>query len=146
MKTHSIKPADIEKKWVVVDCTDQSLGRLSSQIAYLLRGKHKPSFVPHLDCGDNVIAINAEKIKLTADKLEKKLYHHHTGYIGGIKSISAKDLQAKKPGELIMRAVKGMLPKNKLSNAVIKNLKVYAGSEHPHSAQKPSEAPQRLVV
>lgn len=146
MKTHSIKPADINKEWVIVDCADQSLGRISSQIAYLLRGKHKPSFVPHLDCGDNVIAINADKVKFTSNKLEKKLYYHHTGYIGGIKSVSAKSLMEKKPEEVVFKAVKGMLPKNKLSRSVILNLKVYSGSEHPHSAQKPSEAPKRLVV
>lgn len=146
MKTHSIKPSDIKKEWVVVDCENMSLGRISSQIAYILRGKHKPTFVPHLDCGDNVVAINADKVKLTANKMENKLYHHHTGFIGGIKSVSAKELMERKPEALVMKAVKGMLPKNKLSNAVLKNLKVYAGSEHPHSAQKPVPAPQRLVV
>lgn len=145
MKTHSIKPADIKKEWVVVDSENQSLGRISSQIAYILRGKHKPTFVPHLDCGDNVIVINADKVRLTADKLEKKIYYHHTGYVGGIKAVTAKNLLEKKPEKVIFNAVKGMLPKNKLARAVIKNLKVYSGSEHPHSAQKPVPAPKRLV-
>ena len=142
MRTHSVKPDGLKKDWVIVDSKDRPLGRVASQIAYLLRGKHKPTFVPHLDCGDNVIVINADKVKLTSNKLETKMYYHHTGYIGGIKTRAAKDL---KPEERLFNAVKGMLPKNKLSRAVIKNLKVYVGEEHPHTAQQPIAAPTRLV-
>jgi large subunit ribosomal protein L13 len=107
MKTHSIKPADINKEWVIVDCADQSLGRISSQIAYLLRGKHKPSFVPHLDCGDNVIAINADKVKLTSNKLEKKLYYHHTGYIVGLSQSLLKVLWKRNQKKLFLKLLKG---------------------------------------
>ncbi len=142
MRTHSVKPDGLDKNWVIVDSKDRSLGRVASQIAHLLRGKHKATFVPHLDCGDNVIVINAEKIKLTANKAETKIYYHHTGFIGGIKARAAKDIPAE---ELLYNAVKGMLPKNKLSRAVIKNLKVYTGEEHPHEAQSPVPAPSRLV-
>jgi large subunit ribosomal protein L13 len=145
MKTFSVKPADIQKNWIVVDAADQPLGRVSTEIARLLRGKHKPTFVPHLDCGDNVIVINAEKVKLTGNKWLNKFYHHHTGYIGGIKSISARDLFDKKPEALIEKAVKGMLPKNKLSRHIFLNLRVYKGSEHGHEAQKPVVAQSRLV-
>jgi len=146
MKTCSITPADIKKEWVIVDGSNIPLGRVASQIAHILRGKHKASFVPHLDCGDNVIVINAEKISLSGNKWEQKTYYHHTGYIGGIKAITAKDLFQKKPEQMITKAVKGMLPKNKLANKQIKNLKVYVGSEHPHEAQKPSSAPMRLIT
>ena len=143
MRTHSVKPDGLEKNWVIVDSKDRSLGRVASQIAYLLRGKHKPTFVPHLDCGDNVIVINAAKAKLTANKAETKIYYHHTGFVGGIKARAAKDIA---PDQLLYNAVKGMLPKNKLSREVIKNLKVYVGEEHPHEAQKPVPAPSRLVA
>lgn len=137
MKTCSIKPADIRKKWVTVDATGQSLGRLASEVARVLRGKHKPSFVPHLDCGDYVVVTNAAKVKLTGRKLEQKNYHHHTGYIGGIKEIPAQELLEKHPERLVQFAVRGMLPKSKLGRKVYLNLKVYAGAEHQHGAQKP---------
>ena len=137
MKTQSIKPKDIRKSWVIVDASERNLGRLASDISYVLRGKHKPYFVPHLDCGDNVVVVNAQKVHLTGQKLEKKVYYHHTGYIGGIKGKTAKELLEKKPEDMLFKAVKGMLPKNKLANKLMKNLKVYAGSEHPHSAQNP---------
>ena len=146
MKTCSITPADIKKEWVIVDGSNIPLGRVASQIAHILRGKHKASFVPHLDCGDNVIVINAEKIHLSGNKWDQKTYYHHTGYIGGIKAITAKDLFQKKPEQILTKAVKGMLPKNKLANKQIQNLKVYMGSEHPHEAQKPSPAPMRLIT
>lgn len=145
MKTISITPANIEKQWVLVDAEGQTLGRLASEISRVLRGKNKPTFVPHLDCGDNVIVVNAEKIKLTGDKLSKKVYYHHTGYMGGIKSIKAEDLIVKNPEKMLTLAVRGMLPKNKLSRKVIKNLKVYAGSEHPHTAQKTVALAPRLA-
>jgi large subunit ribosomal protein L13 len=145
MKTSKVTPANIEKKWVVIDCAKQPLGRVASEIARILRGKHKPSYVPHLDCGDYVIATNIKDIVLTGNKWENKIYYHHTGYIGGIKDINAKDLFAKRPEDLMIKAVKGMLPKNKLANQVIKNLKVYCDSNHPHEAQKPQEAQPRLV-
>lgn len=143
MKTCSVKPSDIQKKWLLVDASDQQLGRLASEIARLLRGKHKPNFVPHLDCGDNVIVTNAKKISLTGRKLDQKFYFHHSGYIGGIKGISAKDLLEKNPTHLIELAVKGMLPKNKLSAKIMKNLRIYAGNDHDQSAQRPEAAPER---
>jgi large subunit ribosomal protein L13 len=136
MKTISITPANIEKQWVLVDAEGQTLGRLASEISRVLRGKNKPTFVPHLDCGDYVIVINADKVNLTGNKLVNKVYHHHTGYMGGLKSIKAEDLLVKNPTKILTLAVRGMLPKNKLARKVIKNLKVYAGSEHPHTAQK----------
>ena len=145
MKTCSITPSHIKKNWVVVDAKDQALGRVASEVAYLLRGKNKPTYVPHLDCGDNVIVINAKKVKLTGQKWEQKTYYHHTGYIGGIKSITAKDLFAKNPTDLIQSAVKGMLPKNKLSRKVIKNLRIFSEEEHNHVQQKPAVAQPRLA-
>lgn len=145
MKTCSIKPADIKKQWFTVDATDKPLGRLASEIAYVLRGKHKPSFVPHLDCGDNVIVTNAEKIRLTGEKWNEKIYYHHSGYIGGIKAIRAADLLAKHPERLLETAVKGMLPKNKLARQIVQNLRVYAGTDHPHKAQNPQPMPSRTA-
>ena len=145
MKTVQVKTADIDKKWVVVDAKGQSLGRLASQIAHVLRGKHKPNFVPYWDCGDNVIVTNAKEVKLTGDKWNKKVYYHHTGYIGGIKSVVAKDLNESNPEKMITLAVKRMLPKNKLSSQLMKNLRVYAGADHGQQAQKPVAMPQRLV-
>ena len=138
MRTCSIKPADIQKKWVTVDATGKSLGRLASEIARVLRGKHKPTFVPHLDCGDNVVVTNASKVNLTGRKWEDKNYYHHTGYIGGIKEISAQDLLQKHPERLVQFAVKGMLPKNKLGADLFRNLYVFADSDHKFEAQKPS--------
>ena len=145
MKTISIKASDIQKKWMIVDASGQVLGRLATEIAHVLRGKHKPTFVPHLDCGDNVVVINAEKIKLTGSKLSKKFYHHHTGYIGGIKSIKAGKLSAEHPERLITTAVAGMLPKTKLGKQMATNLRVYKGAQHPHEAQKPEPLTARTA-
>lgn len=145
MKTQSVTPSDIKKQWLLVDAKDKSLGRVASEVARLLRGKHKPSFVPHLDCGDNVIVINADKVSLTGKKWDAKFYYRHSNYIGGIKSTVAKDMLDTYPDRLVSIAVKGMLPHNKLGRKVLGNLKVYAGSEHPHDAQKPVSAPPRLA-
>lgn len=145
MKTYSVKPADIKKSWVIIDAEDKSLGRVASEIARILRGKHKATYVPHLDCGDNVVVLNASKVKLTGNKISQKVYYRHSNFIGGIKATSASDLLAAYPERVIESAVKGMLPHNKLGRRVIKNMKVYAGSEHPHEAQKPVSAPLRLA-
>lgn len=144
MKTYSVKPADIKKQWVVVDAADQTVGRLATEVARVLRGKHKPTFVPHLDTGDFVVVINAEKVKFTGNKMKDKFYHHHTGWIGGIKSISAETMLAKKPERILEHAIRGMLPKGPLGRKVGLNLKVYAGSEHPHVAQKPVAMQPRM--
>jgi large subunit ribosomal protein L13 len=135
--TYSAKDADFEGKWYVVDASGAVLGRLASAVAARLRGKHNPLFTPHVDTGDFIIVINADKIKLTGRKWVQKLYHRHTGYIGGLKTASAKELLEKRPEELIRRAVKGMLPKNKLGSRLFTKLKVYAGGDHPHQAQQP---------
>lgn len=145
MLTHNVKPDEIVKNWVIVDAKGQSLGRVSTEIARILRGKHKPNFVPYLDCGDNVIVINAEKVVLTGRKLKQKHYYRYSGYIGGLKSISAEDLLAKYPERLLEASVKGMLPKNKLSRSLLTNLKIYAGESHPHAAQNPVAASPRLA-
>ena len=145
MKTISITPKDIVKQWVLVDAEGQTLGRLASEIARVLRGKNKPTFVPHLDCGDNVIVVNASKVKLTGDKLFKKVYYHHTGYMGGLKSMKAEDMIVKNPEKMLTLAVRGMLPKNKLNRKILKNMKVYPGSEHPHTAQKTVALAPRLA-
>lgn len=145
MKTQSVKPTDIQKEWVLVDAAKKPLGRVASEVARLLRGKHKPSFVPHLDCGDHVVIINAKDVVLTGRKWDQKVYYRHSNYIGGIKATMAKDLVQTHPERLLETAVKGMLPRNKLGRKILKNLKVYAGSEHPHTAQKPVQAPARLV-
>ncbi len=136
-KTVSANKATVKKNWVLVDATDQVLGRLSSVVAMILRGKHKPDFTPHVDCADYVIVINAEKIKLTGNKRDQKVYVHHTGYPGGQRHVSFARLQNKKPEAIIEKAVKGMLPKNRLGSEMFRNLHVYVGSEHPHAAQKP---------
>lgn len=135
--TYFAKHSDIQIKWWVVDANGAILGRLASMIASRLRGKHNPLFTPHIDTGDHVIVINAEKIALTGKKLEKKQYYRHSGYIGGLKSITARKLLEKKPEDLVRFAVKGMLPKNRLGRSLFKKLKVYSGAEHPHEAQKP---------
>ena len=137
MKTHSIKQSDIKKKWVIVDAADQTLGRLATEVARVLRGKHKATFTPHLDTGDNVIVINAAKVKMSGSKLTDKFYHHHTGYIGGIKQKSANDILDTNPERLISIAVRGMLPKNKLGRGLSTNLRVYADDKHGHEGQKP---------
>lgn len=136
-KTYSATPSTIEKKWVLIDAEDQSLGRVSSEIASILRGKNKPEFTPHMDAGDNVVVINAEKVKLTGKKMTDKEYFRHTGYPGGEKFTTAKEMMEKDPTSLITIAVKGMLPKTKLGRQLLTNLRVYAGPVHPHSAQQP---------
>ena len=129
--------ATVTKEWVVIDATNEVLGRLASQIAKILRGKNKPGYTPHVDCGDYVIVVNAEKVKLTGDKLTEKVYVRHTGYPGGQRFATAQDYLKKKPEFVIEEAVRGMLPKTRLGEAIFKNLKVYAGAEHPHAAQNP---------
>ena len=137
MKTHVTKPADVEHKWFVVDAEGQTLGRLSTQIAAILRGKHKPTFSPSVDCGDYVVVLNADKFKVTGNRLDQKMYYKHSGYPGGLSEISLRDQIVKFPTRPIELAVKGMLPKNKLGRRMIKKLKVYTGTEHPHEAQNP---------
>jgi len=126
-----------QQKWWLVDAEGKVLGRLASEVANVLRGKNKPIFTPHVDTGDFVVVVNAEKVKLTGNKWSQKMYHHHSGFLGGLKSVSAGDLVRRKPEALIQHAVKGMLPKNRLGRKMIKKLKVYAGQEHPHEAQQP---------
>ena len=135
--TYSAKKSDIDEKWWLVDAEGEVLGRLATQIAARLRGKHNPLFTPHVDSGDSVVVVNAEKIVLTGRKWAQKKYYHHSGYIGGLKEITAKKLLEKQPEDLIRFAVKGMLPKNRLGRTLLKKLKVYAGGSHPHEAQKP---------
>ncbi len=135
--TYSAKKSDIKEKWWVIDAEGQVLGRLATSVASRLRGKHNPLFTPHVDTGDSVIVVNAEKIVLTGRKWDQKNYYRHSGYTGGLKTINAKKLLEKKPEDLLRIAVKGMLPKNSLGRTLIKKLKVYAGGEHPHEAQKP---------
>ena len=137
MKTPLAQKGSVEKKWHLVDANGKTLGRLASRISILLRGKHKPIFTPHVDAGDFVVVVNAEKISLTGKKWKEKLYIHHSGYPGGLKSISAEKILQTKPERLIMMAVQGMLPKTKLGRKLIKKLKVYAGNTHPHQAQQP---------
>ena len=138
-KTVSANKATVNKEWVVVDAEGEVLGRLASKVAKLIRGKHKPNFTPHVDCGDNVIVINAEKIRVTGNKMKDKVYHRHTGYIGNLKSITLEKQLAEHPERVIQSAVKGMLPRNPLGRAMFRKLHVYAGPEHPHQAQQPKE-------
>jgi large subunit ribosomal protein L13 len=137
VRTFTAKTAEIEREWYVVDAEGQTLGRLASRIAPIIRGKHKPIYTPHLDCGDYVIVINADKVRVTGQKMEQKFYYRHSGYPGGLKSISLRDQLATYPERVLQSAVKGMLPKNKLGRRMIKKLKVYAGDSHPHEAQQP---------
>ena len=137
MSTYMASASNIERKWYVVDAADYTLGRLASQVAAVLRGKNKPTYTPFLDCGDNVIVINAEKIKVTGKKLDQKIYYHHSDYVGGMKEQTLKEKLAKKPEDVIYLAVKGMLPKGPLGRQMIKKLHVYAGAEHNHAAQQP---------
>ena len=137
MGTYFAKQTDVIRKWYLVDANGKTLGRLASRVAILLRGKHKPTFTPRIDTGDHVVIINADKIRLTGDKLKTKTYIHHTGYPGGLKSVTAEHLHAKNPTGLVTRAIKGMLPKNPLGKQMARKLKVYAGTEHPHEAQRP---------
>lgn len=137
MKTFSPKPEDINREWFVVDAEDKILGRLATQIAHRLRGKHKPEFAPHVDNGDFIVVVNCEKIKVTGKKMTDKKYYRYTGYVGGLRETSLSDMLTKKPEEVIRKAVQGMLPKNRLGAAMLKKLKIYTGSEHPHAAQNP---------
>ena len=137
MKTFMASPATIDRKWYVVDATDMTLGRLASEVAKVLRGKNKPIFTPHIDTGDNVIVINAEKIKVTGKKMDQKIYYRHSDYVGGMKETTLKEMLAKKPEQVIELAVKGMLPKGPLGKQMYTKLHVYAGAEHAHAAQKP---------
>ena len=137
MKTYMATPSTIERKWYVVDAADKTLGRLAAEVAKVLRGKHKPTFTPHMDTGDHVIIINADKVRLTGKKLFQKVYFRHSGYLGGDKYTKAGDMLAKNPVRMVELAVRGMVPHNRLGSQIIKKLHVYAGSEHPHAAQKP---------
>ena len=137
MKTYMATPSTIERKWYVVDAAYKTLGRLAAEVAKVLRGKHKPTFTPHMDTGDHVIIINADKVRLTGKKLVQKVYFRHSGYLGGDKYTKAGDMLAKNPVRMVELAVRGMVPHNRLGSQIIKKLHVYAGSEHPHAAQKP---------
>jgi len=138
MKTYSAKPAEVDKKWVMIDGQGLVVGRLASIIAMRLRGKHKPSYTPHVDCGDNVIVVNAEKVVLTGRKVQQKVYHNHTGYVGGIKERSAKSiLEGRFPERIVEKAVERMLPRGPLGRVQLGNLRVYKGPDHPHAAQSP---------
>jgi len=139
MKTFTATPSTIKREWCVVDATDKTLGRLATELATRLRGKHKPEFTPNMDTGDHMVVINAEKIKVTGKKLEDKIYYHHTGYIGNLKSINLGKLLDQHPERVLQNAVKGMLPKNPLGRAMFRKLHVYAGPEHPHEAQQPTQ-------
>jgi len=137
MKTFSAKTQDVVKAWVVIDAADQSLGRVASKVAAIVRGKTKPIYTPHVDTGDNVIIINAAQVKLTGNKWGNKIYHHHTGYIGHLRSLSAKQIMEKNPRELLKKAINGMLPKTRLGRTLRNNYRIYDNAEHPHSGQKP---------
>lgn len=137
MKTYSPKPSEIKHEWYLVDAENKTLGRLASEIAKVLRGKHKPIYAPHLDTGDYVIVINAEKVHVTGNKLDQKMYYRHSGYPGGLKSITLREQLKRRPTRVIRSAVKGMLPHNRLGRAIMRKLKIYAGDSHPHQAQQP---------
>lgn len=137
MKSFMASPSTIERKWYVVDAAGYTLGRLASEVAKVLRGKNKPIFTPHMDCGDYVIIVNAEKVKVTGRKLDQKIYYHHSAYVGGMKETTLREMMAKKPEKVVKLAVKGMLPKGPLGDDMMKKLHVYAGPEHEHAAQKP---------
>ena len=138
MKTYTARPGDIQRQWLVVDAEGRTLGRLATQVAMVLRGTHKPIYTPHIDTGDHVVVINAEKVALTGRKAEDKRYFHHTLYPGGASFTSIREVMQKHPERVVLRAVQGMMPKNKLGRAMLKKLKVYAGAEHPHAAQQPT--------
>ncbi len=137
MKTFSAKPAEVKRQWYVVDAEGKTLGRLATEIARRLRGKHKPEYTPHVDTGDYIVVVNAEKVRVTGNKSRDKMYHHHTGYIGNLKSTNFEKLQQKAPERIIQLAVKGMMPKNPLGRAMQRKLKIYAGPKHGHAAQQP---------
>ncbi|MDJ0916699.1 MAG: 50S ribosomal protein L13 [Woeseiaceae bacterium] len=137
MKTFSAKPAEVQRDWFVIDATGKTLGRLSTEIARRLRGKHKPVYTPHVDTGDYIVVVNAEKIRVTGNKLTDKMYHHHTGYIGSLKSISLEKQLEKAPERVLQASVKGMLPRGPLGRQMLSKLRVFAGPEHPHTAQQP---------
>ncbi len=137
MRTFSAKPESVTRDWFVVDAADKTLGRLASEIARRLRGKHKPEYTPHVDTGDYIVVINADKVKVTGNKEQDKMYHHHTGYVGHLKSVNLAKLRQSHPERILEAAVKGMLPKNALGRAMFKKLKVYAGDQHKHAAQQP---------
>jgi large subunit ribosomal protein L13 len=137
VRTFTQKQEEIERNWYIVDAEGETLGRLASRIAPILKGKHKPVYTPHLDCGDYVIIVNAEKVRVTGRKMDQKLYYRHSGYPGGLRSISLRDQLAKHPERVLQAAIRGMLPKNKLGRRMLKKLKVYAGDSHPHQAQQP---------
>ncbi len=141
MKTYSVRAKEIDRKWYVVDARDETLGRLATRIATVLRGKHKPSYSPHLDVGDFVVVVNADKIRVTGKKLDQKIYYRHSGYPGGLKSVTLRRQLAQHPTRVIRSAVWGMLPHNRLGRAMVKKLRVYAGDEHPHEAQNPQALP-----
>ena len=136
-KTYLEKPADVQRKWYLIDAEGKTLGRLAARVATLLRGKHKPTFTPHVDTGDHVVIINAEKIRLTGDKMETKTYSRHSGYPGGLKTLTAQHIHDRRPTQLLTRAIQGMLPKTPLGKHMAKKLRVYAGTAHPHQAQQP---------
>jgi large subunit ribosomal protein L13 len=142
MGTFSAKPGEIERNWFVIDASEFELGRLATQVAMVLRGKHKPTFTPHVDAGDFVVVVNASSVKLTGRKADQKKYQHYSGYPGGLKTASARDVRVHDPDRMIREAVKGMLPKNRLSRRLITKLKVYGGAEHPHTAQRPQPFPK----
>ncbi|MDX8397236.1 MAG: 50S ribosomal protein L13 [Mariprofundaceae bacterium] len=137
MATWTVRPGDIERKWYIVDATDLVLGRLATEVATVLRGKHRPEYTPHADCGDHIVIINAEKIRVTGNKEQAKTYYHHTGFVGNLKSITLEKQREKHPERIIESAVKGMMPKGPLGRSMLKKLKVYAGEAHPHTAQQP---------
>ena len=141
MRTFTAKTAEIKRQWYIVDAQGQTLGRLASKIAPILKGKHKPIYTPHLDCGDFVIVINVDKVRVTGNKLDQKIYYRHSQYMGGLKSINLRDQLAQHPDRVLLAAVKGMLPKNRLGRQMIKKLKLYAGEAHPHQAQQPKSLP-----
>lgn len=137
MKTFSAKPAEVTRQWYVIDAEGKTLGRLSTEVARRLRGKHKPTYTPHVDTGDHIVIINADKVRVTGNKFKDKMYHRHTGYIGGLKSVSFEKMQQQAPERIIEIAVKGMLPKTPLGRAMFRKLRVYAGPKHEHAAQQP---------
>ena len=141
MKTYSPSSKEITRDWVIVDASDKVLGRLASAIAQRLRGKHKPEFAPHMDAGDFVVVVNAQKVQVTGRKLDQKMYYRHSGWIGGLKETVLRTMLATKPDQVLIKAVKGMLPKNRLGRQMLKKLKVYAGAEHPHVVQQPKPLP-----